>query len=205
MRRTLVAFGAAIVCCHSPERVEALPASLSAPAVLSRMASVYATAAAYTDRGSVRDDDLRSRLLWTILRGPSYDTFTTSFKRDGSTSFAYHQSYRRDHTVSGRVDDPQFSGELVALRGVTRGASDLVLQLLAPRSGEWSITALSEPGLRPPIHIRNHTCYVVAGARGPTHYRLSVDSVTYELIRVHVDWDMTRSSSTIDYWPNLTK
>ena len=205
MRRTLVAFGAAIVCCHSPERVKAPPPVLSASAVLSRMVSVYSTAAAYTDRGSVRDDNFGSHLLWIILRGPSYDTFATSFKRGSSTSFAYHQSYWRNRTLTGRLDDPQFSDKLAALRGVTRGASDLALRLLAPRSGQWSIAALSEPTLRPPIDIRNHTCYVVVGSRGPTHYRLSVDSVTYELIRVHVGWDTTPSSSTIDYWPDLTK
>src|SRR5262245_41319819 len=141
MRRGAVVFVAAIVACGRSEAPLPPPPPLSASTVLSRMSSAYANAGSYTDHGSFRDDDdLGARLFSTILRGPSHDTFTTSFTRGGALSFSYRYSYRHEQIVSG--------AELSALYGVTRGASAFVPRLLGAQPGHWCIRALSAPALR---------------------------------------------------------
>src|SRR5207244_2537667 len=142
---------------------------------------------------------------WTILRGPSYDTFTTAFKRGGSLSFSCRQAYWHDRSVSGAVDDPHLSDELSALYGVTRGVSALVPRLLGFQPGRWTVAALSKPAQRSPARIRDRTCYVISGTHGPERYTLSIDSATFELIRVRIDSNATNSTCTIDYWPKLMR
>jgi hypothetical protein len=167
------------------------------------MAKVYSTAPAYSDHGSIRgDDDWGGHVLWLTLRGPSYDTFATTFQRNGSTSFTYHERYFHDRSVRGKPTDPRFIGTVSSLYGVTTGASELVINMLVPESGRWNISALAQPKTELPTRIENHTCYVVSGRHGLARYTLAIDSITYQMIRVKVHWNST--NSTINYWPQLT-
>lgn len=164
------------------------------------MTAVYSRVSAYSDHGTVSRDESWPWIVWHIVRyGRAHDEFRTMFVR--VRGGAFHFTYSPVGDRETRIDNP---GDLVALSGVSHGASATVPLLLIGDS-QAPIRRLTALQRRADKTIDNRPCFTVTGTLqgggARAWYTLYIDQRTYFLRRVtsEVVGHGTTSTNTIDY------
>jgi hypothetical protein len=174
-------------------------------AILARLNARYLHASTYTDQGAVDTArDLTERVFLWFFRGPSHDTFTTSFTRP-RVHFLYHPQYGRTREAEGVPGDRDFELALSSVRGISCRAADFSVGLLSPDSPKRPLASMQEVKLLRYDEVHHRRCYVITGKDRVFNYRVSIDMESFLVLRILVTSPIKPDYIvTIDYWPVIS-